>query len=518
MEQTNLKSGMSANLVVGVFSTAWSAIIAIVSIRWFVKLLGIEAYGLIGFFVTLQAAISILDLGLGSAINREVARAVALGDLGRVRRLVRSLEVFYVGLALLIGIALIIGAPFIASDWLRLRSLDPREVEWFVRLMGIILAVRWPIALYQGALVGLHRASVSYKIIATIATLSNVGAILLLYAVSTSLWTYFLWQTAVAAVNLIWMRRSAWRELGTEPAGPIEPRALRTLLAQSATISGVAVTGLLLSQLDKLVVSAAVELADFARYSLATLVGSALVVVLIPTFNVIYPRMSSIAAAGKMAELVDFYRIGTKVLLCVLIPISASAFFYSFDLVHVWTGDASLADDTSLIVRLLVVGATINGIMHFPYALQLAAGQERLALYINLANIAFTIPVMVFLAAHYGLVGGAIGWVMQASFYFIVGVTITHGSILKGLAGRWLLGDLLPGITAAVLLVGAGYSIAVLSTDSSVVRLVLASLAAVATAALIALSRRDTRGIVLDLLRGQTAAVTDSNPDGGRSA
>lgn len=508
------RSGISANLAVGVFSTAWSAIVAIVAIRWFVQLLGIEAYGLIGFFVTLQAAISILDLGLGSAINREVARAVALDDLGRVRRLIRSLEALYAGVALVIGGALLAGAPFIARDWLSVRSLDHEQVEWFIRLMGIVLALRWPIALYQGTLVGLHRARISYKIVAAVATLSNVGAILLLYAVAPTLWTYFVWQVAVAAANFLWMRHSAWRELGTRSAEGMEQGMLRTLLMQSVTVSGVAVTGLLLSQLDKLVVSATVPLADFARYSLAALIGNALVVILIPTFNVIYPRMSGLVASGKTAELVAFYRVGTRVLVCALIPISTSAIFYSFDLVHVWTGDVALAHDTGTIVRLLLVGATLNGIMHFPYALQLATGQERLALWINVANIVFTVPVMIVLATRYGPLGGAIGWMMQASFYFVIGVTVTHRFILKDLAARWLLGDVVPGVAAAVLLVGAGYGLAIWVTDSSLVRLTMASLVCIIVAALVALGRRDTRGIVLDFAGRRTAGSVGRIPQG----
>ncbi len=36
----------------------------------YIKFLGIEAYGIIGFFTTLQAMFTLLDLGLGYTLNR----------------------------------------------------------------------------------------------------------------------------------------------------------------------------------------------------------------------------------------------------------------------------------------------------------------------------------------------------------------------------------------------------------------------------------------------------------------
>jgi O-antigen/teichoic acid export membrane protein len=506
MAGASSRSGISVNLVIGVFSTAWSAIIAIVSIRWFVKLLGIEAYGLVGFFATMLAAISILDLGLGATVNREVARGAALGDLSRVHRLVASLQRLYGAVALLIGVMVFVSAPLIATRWLSANALDHGVVEWSIRLMGIVAAIRWPIGLFQGTLIGLQCARASYKITAVMATVSNVGAIALLYAVAPTLWTYFTWQVVSAVINLLWMRRSALRELGSRVAEKFNPALMRTLLLQSVTISGVAVTGLLLSQLDKLVVSGSAPLADFGRYSLAALVASALVIILIPTFNVIYPRMSALVAAGKMNELADFYRLGTQVLLCALVPVSASAFFYSADLLDVWTGDRALADSTADIVRLLIVGSTINGVMHFPYTLQLATGNERLALLINVALLVVMLPAMFVLSSRYGIRGGAIGWVVQQSLYFVVGVTVSHGYILKRMARCWLFRDLAPPVVAGVLAVGAGHALAVALTDIPVVRIALASLFALASVAMLAFARPSTRAIVVQFSRRRAAA------------
>lgn len=61
-------------------------LMGLVFVPLYIKFLGMEAYGLIGFFATLQALFSILDLGLGATLNRELARASAhLGEAQQTR-------------------------------------------------------------------------------------------------------------------------------------------------------------------------------------------------------------------------------------------------------------------------------------------------------------------------------------------------------------------------------------------------------------------------------------------------
>ncbi|WP_276605755.1 hypothetical protein [Escherichia sp. E2586] len=49
----------------------YSALITIILIPILIDIVGLETYGLIGFFTVLQACLSILDAGLGSVITRE---------------------------------------------------------------------------------------------------------------------------------------------------------------------------------------------------------------------------------------------------------------------------------------------------------------------------------------------------------------------------------------------------------------------------------------------------------------
>ena len=83
------------NLLAGLANSIWSALISLAVVPFYLKYLGMEAYGLIGFFVTTQAVLSLLDMGFSPTINREVARCSALGNLAEAGKLMHTLAIVY---------------------------------------------------------------------------------------------------------------------------------------------------------------------------------------------------------------------------------------------------------------------------------------------------------------------------------------------------------------------------------------------------------------------------------------
>ena len=54
------------NIIANYAGSAWNVITSLAFVPLYIKFIGIEAYGLIGFFSSLQIVLSLLDLGLGS--------------------------------------------------------------------------------------------------------------------------------------------------------------------------------------------------------------------------------------------------------------------------------------------------------------------------------------------------------------------------------------------------------------------------------------------------------------------
>lgn len=432
---------LSRNLLAGMASSGWAALVGLAVVPLYLKFLGIEAYGLIGFFATVLALSWMLDLGLAPAISREVARCSTSGNLRETGHLLHTLAVIYWSMGVAIALFLAALSPWVSEYWLQSRRLPSETVTHAVMLMGLIIACRWPVGLYQGALMGAQRLAISSGVNITMVTVSSFGAVAVLAYVSPTIEAFFIWQACAGLAHAAAMRYAAWRVIGRPGEVRFDFDAIKRIWRFSAGMGGIAILALVLTQLDKVILSRILPLEDFGKYALAGVVTSGLLVLLAPVFNVIYPRFSALVAAGDTEALTKLYRMGTRLLSAVLFPIAILAGVFAEDLVYAWTGNLDIAREVAPILSLLLTGTAINGIMIFPYALQLAYGAVRLPFMICLILIAGMVPTTFFLAMQYGAIGGASAWVIMNSVYFLMGSWLTHRILLTEIGFKWVLWD-----------------------------------------------------------------------------
>lgn len=462
---------LTRNFIAGMTSSLWTALISLAVIPLYIKYLGIDAFGLIGFFATSQAILSLLDIGLAATLNREVARCSASGDMHTARNLLHTSAIIYGATAASIALLGITLAPLIANYWLHSKTINKDTLSYTVALIGFVIACRWPIGLYAGALMGMQRMVITAYISIATVTIGNLGAVGILSSISPTIEAFFIWQAIMAIVHVAILRTFAWRVIGRNNTSNFDYKVLRRLWRYSLSMSGVAVSGVILMQVDKLILSKMLSLDDFGRYTLAGTLASGLYVLLTPLFNTIYPRMSELVAIGDAQKLIDLYRNGTRIFLALFFPIAITAAIFANDLLYLWTKNEAIATSTAPTVSLLLIGTALNGIMHFPYALQLAYGATRIAIAINVTLITLTVPIIIILTNYHGALGGAAGWAILNFIYTILGTYITHRSLLIGLGKKWILGDVAPPLVIAILIAGAGGRLAQLGDYSHFTRL-----------------------------------------------
>lgn len=451
---------LGRNLLVALTNSFWSAFVGIAVVPFYLRYLGIEAYGLVGFFAMTQALLQILDFGLAPTLNREAARYSASSNLSGMANLLHTVGRIYWVVALLIGLLVALLAPLIAEHWLQPKALPEGTVVHALMLMGVIVACRWPIGLYAGVLMGAQRLGTASGIGILMTTVGNFGAVAVLAFVSPTIQAFFIWQAFIALVYVATVRSVAWRIIGITGSTRFDVQELKRIWRFSAGISGVAVTALIIVHLDRVILSRILDLEDFGRYTMGVLVASSLYFLLTPVFNAVYPRLSALVAVGDTVKVVELYRYGTRLLLSILFPVATMAAVLAEDLIVLWTGDAGLARHVAPIASLFVIGAALNGAMHFPYALQLAYGITRLPLLINVILIFIFAPLTVFLALRYGGVGGAAAAATVNAVYLIIGTWLTHRIVLRGFGAKWLLEDVGIPLGISLLIVGGGLHLA----------------------------------------------------------
>ncbi len=441
---------LSRNLVAGMTSSIWTALVGLAVVPLYLNYLGIEAYGLVGFLATLQSIFSLLDLGLSTTINRETARFSASGNLNEAGKLLHTLAVIYWSMAAVIALFVVLTSSFIAGHWLNATHIPNETIIHAVMMMGFIIACRWPIGLYQGALMGAQRLTISSSVNIAMPTIGSLGAVGILAFVSPTIQALFIWQAVTGLIYALTMRRAAWGIIGRK-AIRFEIDALRRTWHFSMGISAITVTALIFIQLDKVILSKTLKLEDFGRYMLATNIVSGLYSIIMPVYNVIYPHFSALVSSGEHEKLGALYRSGTRFLASILFPIAATLAIFSMNLVKIWTGNPELASDVAPLIALLAIGSALHGVMFFPYALQLAHGMTRLPIKINAILMIIQVPLIISLSLSYGALGGAIAWLVLHVLYVLLGTWLTHRELLKKTGQIWLFSDV--GIPLALSLI-----------------------------------------------------------------
>ena len=467
---------LGRNLRAGLTSSIWSALVSLAVVPFYLKYLGMEAYGLIGFFVTTQALLQLLDMGMAPTINREVARYSASGELKGAGKLLHTLAVVYWGVAVIIAVLILVLAPLITEYWLQSKQLSSQTILHAVMLMGLVVACRWPIGLYQAALVGAQRLTVISAINIAMVTISSLGAIAVLAFISPTIEAFFIWQACVGLVYAVTVRFVAWRIIGKTQQNRFNIEKLKSVWRFTVGMSGIALTGLIFTQMDKVILSKILGLAEFGHYMLSTVVVSVLYVLISPVYNVVYPRFTVLVAAGETENLADFYRMGSRLLASVIFPIAMFLVVFGYELVLIWTGNPIIASRVAPVIALLAIGTALHGAMHFPYALQLAYSMTRLPLTINIILMVVFFPLIIYFTLTLGALGAALAWLILHVMYMLLGTWLTHRHLLKGIGAGWLLQDIGIPLVFALLVGVLGHFTVHSNEYHAVVKLVCGSL------------------------------------------
>lgn len=431
----SIRINITANFV----GNIWQALAGFIFIPFYIKFIGIESWGLIGIFTTLQIIFGLLDIGLSSTLNREMARLSVLpGKEQEMRNLVRTLEVFYWGIAILAGIAIASLSPLIANYWVKPGHLPAKTIEQAFLIMGFIIALQMPAGFYSGGLMGLQKQVLLNAVNVVISTVRSVGAVLILWLISPTIQAFFLWQIMISLMHTFLLTLFLWREL---PAGGntavFEKKLIKNIWRFSLGMSGIAITSVILTQVDKVILSKILPLETFGYYTLASMVGMSLVRVFGPLFCGIYPKFTQLVSLGDQDELKQLYHRSCQFMAVLILPAAAVAALFSYEILLLWTQNPTIAEKSHLLVSILICGTALNGLMNFPFALQLAFGWTKLSFFKNVLAVIFLVPAIIYAALHYGATGAACAWLILNFCYLVFEIPIMHRRLMPEEKWRW---------------------------------------------------------------------------------
>ncbi len=422
------------------------ALLGIVMVPFYVLYMGVEAYGLVGFFSVLSGWFQLLDMGIIPTATREVARfkggVVPALDLARI---IRAMEFFFWSIALVAGGSLFLMSGIVADSWLGDTNISFQEVSDAVSIMAVVVALRWAGGLYRGIIVGFERLVWLSTFNLAVAVVRFVVVIPFFELVGTKPSDFFAFQLVLAFVEIVILVWFAYRLLPGD-LHVVRPKwnSVRSVAGFSMKMAFLGSIWSMVSQADKLVLSKMLSLTEYAYFSLAVLVAGGVIILTVPISSALLPRLARLHAERSEEQLIDIYRASTQMIAVVAVPVVFILAFFAEQILYAWTGDLQIVHASKQILALYALGNGVFALAAFPYYLQYAKGDVRLHMISSVVFLVVLVPCLVFGAWSGGGVGSGYVWLFANLLYFIVWVPVVHGRFAAGLHVKWLWVDVMP--------------------------------------------------------------------------
>jgi O-antigen/teichoic acid export membrane protein len=417
----------------------WTVLANFLCVPLYVRWLGPESYGVVAFVTTIQSATMLFDFGFTTGISREVARRLALGsDAKSVRDFVRTLELAYwlIGLILCAGIAALAGP--ISTRWLTSRVIDPQLVRTslFIGAVGILFT--WPVTFYMGLMIGLRR-QVSYNLVNTIGlTVRFSATALVCLLLPRNLIAFFSVQAITAGVAIFALFATSWHFVPIDGTRATfrwaEIAGAGTFLSGMTLANGAA---LLFTQMDKIILSKWLTLEQFGYYTLAWTLAGVFYLFYSPVSAAFLPRFSALIAVQNTSQVTRMFHTACQLVAIGAFPTAAVLALFPYEAVTIWAHDAELVRGTAPLLQILVPFAVIGCIGYVPSVFQWAHGWTRLTTTTYLCALAVVLPAMYFGYSRYGTMGAIVGWGIVRVGQSVAQIELMHARLLAAERWKW---------------------------------------------------------------------------------
>lgn len=417
---------------------AWNGLLIVTTTPWYLAMLGVERYGLVGFWQVVLYVFLVFDLGLGALLVREFARLQGEGrGRGAFVQLLRWAERICLPAAVLIIAGLASGASWLATDWLRLNTIPAEVAASSIGWMSVSAGAQLMNALYLNGLAGMQRHGAMNLIQIVGYSLKYLGGGLVLHFTG-DLGVFFAFQGACMLALALLSRAVLGRVIRSveQPAASRpEPMDKSVLWRFAAGMFATAVLGMLLTNTDRLALSRLVSTEDLGRYSLAITAASFLQMLVFAFYRAYYPLFAELAARGDKTRLHAAYLAACRTVGAVVVPVAVLGWLFAPELIRIWLGQPD--ETTAGLFRWLLVGVSLAGLMWLPAAYQQAHGWTRLHVRLMALALALGLPLTVLLVRHAGVQGGVAMMLLHGVIEISLGLLLMNRVYFPGKSLLW---------------------------------------------------------------------------------
>jgi O-antigen/teichoic acid export membrane protein len=450
-------SRSARNVAWNVLGGGWAGVLVVLATPFYVSRLGLEGYGIVGLWLVMQVVMGLLDVGMGATVVKAFAGSRPDPEGNAFKRdLIRTLEVFYWGVAVALSVVLVLASQWIGEHWLKTQALSSGTVSRALQLIAVALGLQFPVSLYANGLAGLQEQGRMNAIQILANALRYGGGAVVLVWRPDIVW-FFAAQVVVAAIQTFVTRQVLWRMIAAIAApNPVFRIALvRQLWRFAAGMALTALAAVLMANADRIALSKLLPAAELGKYSIAFAATGLIQLGIQPFYRAFFPRYAELVSAGNGELLRAVYFRSCQLMAFAVIPLGIIGWAFAPQLLTSWLGRHE--ETVTVVFRWLLIGITCSGLMWLPAAFQQAHGWTRLHASMIAGALVLGAPIMVWAIRTVGTVGATTVWVLHGISGLTLGLWLMHRRLLVGDLLKWYRVVLLPPLMLTLPLVGLAW-------------------------------------------------------------
>ena len=416
------QSQLGRNILSNYAAALWLGVLSLALMPLYLRLLGPNQWGLVAMCMSMQALMSLLDAGLGQIMPRDVARVASRPT--EVARVFHLFSRVYLALAVAGMLVGQVAIPWVASRWIHAGGVAASDVMPALRLVLLQFFFQFANSAHVGYWNGMQAQGLANLRQCTFATAKHALAMVAIVAWRADALSYLWPFVAVSAIEYLANGHSIRHNLDQSVRPRVTQSDLRALVADVGWLAAGVLVGMLVSQVDRIALARAVDIAAFGRYVIATNLGLALMQLQQPLIRAFFPR---IVQARGQADLVPMRGLTVGIVALCVVPCALTALFAP-EILRLWTRDPIVVAEGTTPLRFVLGAVAINAMYQVTYQRLLSSASTRVIFRINIVVLAVTAPLAGFATDRFGAAGAGFIWLAASTIQLLAGLLAARGS------------------------------------------------------------------------------------------
>lgn len=414
----------------------YTIIVSVIFVPYFMKTLGNEAYGLIGFFSSMQAWIALLDMGLTSIVLRETSKYVSSKDNEIVRRnfsyLLNILNLIFLVLSIVIFVGIFCTKNYLVENWLTFDKLSRSDISFSIVAMGAFVSLKWISGLYRAVIFGVENFKKIAIINIFVTTIRYVLIIPVFYFFDKNIKVFFIIQVIAAifeSVFLYTLYKNVIPNYGINFKEGLN--SLKSLLGFSSYAGMISILYVVSTQFDKIYLSKVLDLNTYGLFSFAIVFATLINMMAAPVQHALQPRLTKYFLKNDRNKFAKYYKSIFIIFSITIIFISGSVILLVRPILFLLSYDTNEITEVFKIVSLYSAGNAFFAISSLSYFMQYSQGIIKYHFYgVVWFSGLYILSVMMF-AGKYSYVATGFSWVFLNAIYVLCWLPFVNNKILN---------------------------------------------------------------------------------------